>query len=91
MSMFCYQCQEASRGIGCTVVGVCGNNENVARLLDFLGFTVKSIAKIIIDKKIDVKEIDYINHAVLRSLFMSITNANFDEDAIIAQIKKIYQ
>ncbi len=64
--------------------------ENVAKLLDFLGFTVKSIAKIIIDKKIDVKEIDYINHAVLRSLFVSITNANFDEDAIIAQIKKIY-
>lgn len=88
MSMFCYQCQEASRGIGCTVVGVCGKNENVAKLLDFLGFTVKSIAKIIIDKKIDVKEIDYVNYAVLRSLFMSITNANFDEDAIIAQIKK---
>lgn len=90
MSMFCYQCQEASGGIGCTVVGVCGKNENVAKLLDFLGFTVKSIAKIIIDKKIDVKEIDYVNYAVLRSLFMSITNANFDEDAIIAQIKKIY-
>ena len=50
-NMLCYQCQEASRGIGCTVVGVCGKNENVAKLLDFLGFTLKSIAKIIIDKK----------------------------------------
>lgn len=88
MSMFCYQCQEASKGIGCTIIGVCGKNENVAKLLDFLTFTTKKISKLIVEKNISSKDIDDINQNILRSLFMSITNANFDEEAIVKQIRK---
>lgn len=88
MSMFCYQCQEASRGIGCSVIGVCGKNENVAKLLDFLMYTVRKISKVVVENKLDVKKIDNVNRAMLNSLFMSITNANFDEEAIFNQIKE---
>jgi len=44
MSMFCYQCQEASQGIGCTVRGVCGKTDDVANLQDLLIFTLKGIS-----------------------------------------------
>lgn len=88
MSMFCYQCQEASKGVGCTSIGVCGKNERIAKLLDFLVFTTKKISKLVIENNLLVDEIKDLNLNVLRSLFMSITNANFDENAILDQINK---
>lgn len=44
MSMFCYQCQEASQGVGCTVRGICGKTDDVANLQDLLIFTLKGIS-----------------------------------------------
>ena len=44
MSMFCYQCQEAAKGTGCTVRGVCGKDENVAQLQDLLIYVLKGIS-----------------------------------------------
>lgn len=87
-SMFCYQCQEASKGIGCTIVGVCGKDDKVARLLDFLVFTTKEISKIIMENNLDARNIQNVNHNVLKSLFMSITNANFHKEAIVNQINE---
>ncbi len=86
--MFCYQCQEASRGIGCTILGVCGKNENVAKLLDFLVYTVGKISSAVIENKLNINHISNVNRAVIESLFMSITNVNFDEEDIFNQIKK---
>lgn len=87
MSMFCYQCQETARGTGCEVKGVCGKNENVAKLQDLLIYITKGISEIVIKGNIDVKSINEINHQILTSLFMTITNANFDDGAIENQIK----
>jgi len=86
MSMFCNQCQETARGTGCDIRGVCGKTEDVANLQDLLIYTLKGIAQIVVASKVDVKSIPEVNHQVLSGLFMTITNANFDADAIQKQI-----
>lgn len=89
MSMFCYQCQETAKNTGCTVKGVCGKNEEVAKLQDLLIYTLKGISDIVVKGKVDVHNLDKTNYEVLSSLFMTITNANFDDDHIDAQISKM--
>jgi hydroxylamine reductase len=89
MSMFCYQCQETVGGKGCTVRGVCGKTEEVAKLQDLLVYTVKEIAELVVKTGIDVSSLAEINREVLKSLFMTITNANFDDGAIEAQIRRM--
>ena len=54
MSMFCYQCQETARGTGCEVKGVCGKNEEVAKLQDLLIYISKGISEIVISTKTDI-------------------------------------
>ena len=88
MSMFCYQCQEAAGGKGCQVKGVCGKNEEVAKLQDLLIYTLKGISNIVVKAGFDAKDLGNVNHEVLKSLFMTITNANFDEDAFEAEINR---
>lgn len=89
MSMFCYQCQETARGTGCEVKGVCGKNEEVAKLQDLLIYVSKGVSEIVVEGQLDVKSISEVNHETLRSLFITITNANFDCDAIEKQINKM--
>lgn len=89
MSMFCYQCQETAKGTGCEIKGVCGKNEEVAKLQDLLIYVCKGISEIVVKGKLDPKSLSEVNHQVLKSLFITITNANFDESAIEVQIKKM--
>src|SRR5665647_604140 len=89
MSMFCYQCQEAAKGTGCEVRGVCGKTEEVAKLQDLLIYTLKGISEVIIKNKIDISILGDTNYQMLSSLFMTITNANFDENAIKNKIEKM--
>lgn len=91
MGMFCYQCQETAFGTGCTKGGVCGKNATVATLQDLLIYTLKGISQIVVDSKMDVKEINEVNKGVVTSLFMTITNANFDENMIEGQINRMLQ
>ena len=70
MSMFCYQCQETAGGKGCTVRGVCGKTEEVARLQDLLIYTLKGISEIVIKGKLDVKDLGNTNYEMLNSLFI---------------------
>jgi hydroxylamine reductase len=89
MSMFCYQCQETAKNTGCTVRGVCGKNEEVAKLQDLLIYTLKGISYIVVKGKIDISNLEKTNYEVLSSLFMTITNANFDDGHIEEQIRKM--
>ena len=89
MSMFCYQCQETAKGTGCEIRGVCGKTEEVAKLQDLLIYALKGISEIVVKGRLDVKELGQVNHEVLNSLFMTITNANFNTVAFEAQIKKV--
>ena len=88
MEMFCFQCQEAARGTGCTIQGVCGKKPDTAKLQDLLIHTNKSIAffsrKLRSLGKVPA-EVDYY---LINSLFTTITNANFDNDMIVKRIKE---
>jgi len=89
MSMFCFQCQETAGGKGCTVRGVCGKTEEVAKLQDLLIYTLKGISQIFVREHLDASLFDALNGEVLTSLFMTITTANFDDAALEAQIRKM--
>lgn len=89
MSMFCFQCQETARGTGCDVKGVCGKTEDVAKLQDLLIYSAKGLSEVVVKGSYDVSQISEVNHELLKSLFITITNANFDADAIEAQIVKV--
>lgn len=87
--MFCFQCQEAAKGIGCTVRGVCGKDAEVSNLQDLLIYAAKGVANIVRNSNLDVNELGVVNHEILNSLFVTITNANFDEQSIERQIRKV--
>ncbi|KAF1084001.1 Hydroxylamine reductase [Sporotomaculum syntrophicum] len=89
MSMFCFQCQETAKGTGCTVRGVCGKTEDIAKLQDLLIYTLKGIAYVVTKGKLDAGKLPDINRQMLNSLFMTITNANWDGMALEEQIKKM--
>ena len=89
MSMFCYQCQETAGGKGCTMRGVCGKTEEVAKLQDLLIYTLKGVSERVILGKLDVGAMPGTNREVINSLFMTITNANFDDGSIETQIKRM--
>ncbi|HPB47759.1 MAG TPA: hydroxylamine reductase, partial [Exilispira sp.] len=89
MGMFCFQCQETAGGKGCTIRGVCGKPEEVANLQDLLIYVLKGISDIVVKGKLEVTKIAQVNHELTNSLFMTITNANFDPEAIEKQIRKM--
>lgn len=90
MSMFCFQCQEAAKGTGCTIQGVCGKTEEVSNLQDLLIYVSKGVsifAQIAQENNISFVQADTY---VFEALFMTITNANFDDSKITAKIKEGY-
>ena len=87
--MFCYQCQEAAKGHGCTIKGVCGKMPDTSDLQDLLVYSCKGLAEVIRQKNINTDSITTENFEMVNSLFMTITNANFDDDAIAVQIERI--
>ena len=81
--MFCYQCQEAAHNKGCDKGGVCGKTAPVARSQDFLIWAVKGLSEVATRLREAGREVPReVNQLVTGSLFTTITNANFDEDAI---------
>ena len=89
MSMFCHQCQETAGNRGCTVRGVCGKTEDIAALQDLIIYTAKGIATVVTNGGLDAADLGGVNTEVLRGLFMTITNANFDGDALERQVHKL--
>ena len=88
MSMFCFQCQETAKNEGCTVKGVCGKTDEVSNLQDVLVFAAKGVAAYSSQLRNAGKRYDKVDEYLFRSLFISITNANFDGDEIIEAIKE---
>ena len=89
--MFCYQCQETAKGTGCTSIGVCGKTSETSGLQDLLLYTEKGVAaySAIFRKEGKAKELikNKVNRYLINSLFITITNANFDDTAILDEIK----
>jgi hydroxylamine reductase len=86
--MFCFQCQEASKGTGCTQIGVCGKTDEVANLQDLLVYTLKGVAIFSSTARTKGLPVGDAEHMMLDGLFATITNANFDKNAITAKIEK---
>lgn len=85
--MFCYQCQETAGNKGCTVTGVCGKVPEIAALQDVLVYATKGISEVAARLRREGKPIAAsVNHLVTLNLFCTITNANFDGDAIFNRI-----
>ena len=87
--MFCYQCEETAGCTGCTKMGVCGKNPQVAAMQDLLVWASKGISEITTRLRKEGKEVSKdVNHLITLNLFTTITNANFDDEAIVAKIQE---
>ena len=85
--MFCYQCQETAGCKGCTRIGVCGKTPQVAAMQDLLVYVSKGISAVTTQLRKEGKSVpSTVNHMVTLNLFVTITNANFEEDMIVARI-----
>ena len=87
--MFCFQCQETAGGKGCTVQGVCGKKPDVAEMQDLLVYVTKGLGAVTTalraaGRKVSVET----NHRITMNLFVTITNANFDREAIMDVIEE---
>lgn len=86
--MFCFQCQETAGCKGCTIVGVCGKKPEVAAMQDLLVYVTKGLSAVTTELRKEGKAISRdVNHMVTLNLFTTITNANFDLDAIKVRVK----
>lgn len=86
--MFCNQCQETVNNTACTVKGVCGKDEATAQLQDLLIYTCQGLSYIALQARIQEMDTNVIDKHIVNCLFMTITNANFDEANILEQIYK---
>lgn len=85
--MFCFQCQEAAKGTGCTIKGVCGKDDETANRMDLLLFVTKGVSVVAtLLRNAGVEIPSHIDHFVVDALFSTITNANFDIESITKRI-----
>ncbi len=86
--MFCYQCEQASKGKGCTTVSVCGKKPDVAALQDLLVYSLQGIGLYATEgRKVGVSDSE-INEFTVKALFSTLTNVNFNDESFVALIKK---
>ena len=87
--MFCYQCQETAGCKGCTKMGVCGKTPEVAAMQDLLIYVTKGLAAVTSCLRLEGKQVaPEVNYLVTINLFITITNANFDREAIVKRIEE---
>lgn len=86
--MFCNQCQETAKNIGCTIKGVCGKTEETSNIQDLLIFSCQGLAYATLEAKKQGIDTNAESKHITNALFMTITNANFDDTLIIQAIKK---
>ena len=90
--MFCYQCQETAGCTGCTQAGVCGKSPRTAKLQDLLIYTTKGLAAVTTQLRNEGKTVaPELNHWISENLFITITNANFDDEVILGRIRGTMQ
>jgi len=89
--MFCFQCQEAAKGTGCTIKGVCGKEPELASIMDVLMYQLRGMAvynNMAKEKGLDTSKEDQF---IFEGLFMTITNANFDHQRFISKIREGFE
>ena len=87
--MFCYQCQETAGGRGCTIQGMCGKSARTAHLQDVLIYVTKGLSEVSSACRRKWTTVpDHVAHLIEDNLFVTITNANFDDTMIEERIQK---
>lgn len=87
--MFCFQCQETFGNKGCTNGGVCGKQPDTAHLQDVLIYATKGLSEVTTAWRREGHAVPKdVNHLITVNLFVTITNANFDNDFITKRIEK---
>ena len=86
--MFCYQCEQTAKGEGCTKIGVCGKQPEVAALQDLLLYAVKGLSQVAVEgRKVGVID-DDVNQFTCEALFSTLTNVDFDPERFPPLIQK---
>ena len=84
--MFCYQCEQTAKGTGCTVLGVCGKQPEVAALQDLLLYTLMGLSQVAVEgRKVGVSDPD-VNVFTVKAAFSTLTNVDFDPERFLALI-----
>ena len=88
-NFLCFQCSDALGGKGCTKVGVCGKTADVARMQDLLIYVTKGISAVTTQLRAENKIVKpRVNHLITMNLFVTITNANFDREVLVARVEQ---
>ena len=86
--MFCFQCEQTAKGEGCTKIGVCGKQPDVAALQDLLIYAVKGLSQVALEgRKVGIKD-TAIDHFACEAIFSTLTNVDFDPDRFVELINK---
>ena len=86
--MFCYQCEQAAKGVACTVQGVCGKNPEVAALQDVLIYTLQGLSQVAVEgREVGVSDRE-VNVFTVKAAFSTLTNVDFDPERFIKLIRQ---
>jgi len=86
--MFCYQCEQAAKGIGCDKIGVCGKTDDTATLQDLLVYALRGLSVVALEgRKAGVNEAE-VNRLICEALFATLTNVDFDSESIADWVRR---
>ena len=88
MSMFCYQCEQAAAGTGCTKIGVCGKQPDVAALQDLLVYSMKGVSFWADKARAQGKKDKAVDAFIIEGLFTTVTNVDFDAEAVAIFVRE---
>jgi len=86
--MFCYQCEQTAKGEGCTKIGVCGKESDVAILQDLLIYALKGLSLYAVEGRKKGVVDPEVNDFTCKALFSTLTNVNFDPDRFVQLIQR---
>ena len=86
--MFCFQCEQTAQGKGCTKIGVCGKQPDVAALQDLLIYAIKGLSQVAVEgHKVGINDKD-VNVFTCEAVFSTLTNVDFDPDRFVNLLRK---
>ncbi|MDY6843627.1 MAG: hydroxylamine reductase, partial [Thermodesulfobacteriota bacterium] len=86
--MFCYQCEQTAKGEGCTKIGVCGKEPEIAALQDLLIYALKGLSLYAVEgRKVGINDRE-VNVFTCKALFATLTNVNFDPNRLVQLIQR---
>lgn len=91
MEMFCYQCEQTANGKGCTVRGVCGKDPEVSALIDLTHYAARGVSIYAHRARALGASDRSVDRAVVKALFSTVTNVNFDADRYVKILKDLYE